>query len=172
MNLRYREILPLDFPPDSRVWIYQASRPFTDQQSQDLESLLARFVGQWQSHGTPVKGYGHLFFNQFVLLLADESASGVSGCSTDSSVRLIQELEQKFEVPLFDRQQLAFVINDQIKLIPLAQLELALANRLIATDTLYFNNTVQTKGQWESQWIIPVGESWLARRLDRTLPIA
>jgi hypothetical protein len=35
--------------------------------------------------------------------MADETATGVSGCSTDSSVRLIKEIEKIFGVNMFDR---------------------------------------------------------------------
>jgi len=40
---------------------------------------------------TPVKGAAYLFFGQFIILMADERVSGISGCSTDSSVRLIKK---------------------------------------------------------------------------------
>ncbi len=43
--------------------------------------------------------------------MADETASGVSGCSTDSSVHLIKQIEQQTEIRLFDRLNLAFHID-------------------------------------------------------------
>ncbi|HEX4849999.1 MAG TPA: hypothetical protein VFV08_04290, partial [Puia sp.] len=98
MNLQYERLLPEDFSPSSRVWIYQSSRLFTISEALEIEDLLHEFASHWQSHGTPVKGYGNLFFGQFIILMADESATGVSGCSTDSSVRLIKSIENKFAV--------------------------------------------------------------------------
>ncbi len=53
--------------------------------------------GSWNSHGDPVKGYANLFFGQFIILMADETASMVSGCSTDSSVRLIKAIETEIQ---------------------------------------------------------------------------
>ncbi len=167
MNLQFQDMLPQEFSPDSRVWIYQASRAFTPPQLQQVQTRLAHFVEYWQSHGTPVKGSGHVFFNQFIVLVADETASGVSGCSTDSSVRLIKELEQQLDVALFERQQLAFVLQDRITLIPLESLAQAITDGTVDPGTLYFNNTVQTKEQLQNQWIIPVAKSWLARRLNQ-----
>src|SRR5262249_20723416 len=109
--------------------------------------------------------YANLFFGQFIILMADESATGVSGCSTDSSVRLIKQIEQKFNVQLFDRQLLAFVVREKLQLIPLSQLNYAVQNNFINPATLYFNNTVQTKEGLENDWIIPVKESWLKSKL-------
>jgi hypothetical protein len=165
MNLEYRSLLPQNFAPDSRVWVYQSARLFTMSEAIEIEDMLNHFVANWNSHGTPVKGFGTLFFGRFIILVADESSTGVSGCSTDSSVRLIKSIEQKFSVNLFDRQNLAFVRNEKIELIPLGQFKYAAENGFIGPETLYFNNLVQTKSELEQTWLIPVKESWLASRM-------
>lgn len=165
MNLNYKEYIPAGFSDDSRVWIYQCNRLFSLSEALQLEPMLQDFVAGWNSHGDPVKGYANLFFGQFIILMADETATGVSGCSTDTSVRLIKSIEQQFNVQLFDRQSLAFIIKDKIQLLPLSQLAYAVENNFINGDTLYFNNTVLTKKEWVDHWLIPVKESWLAKRL-------
>jgi hypothetical protein len=42
----------------------------------EIEELLKEFTMQWKSHGTPVKGAAYLFFGQFIILIADETANG------------------------------------------------------------------------------------------------
>ena len=165
MNLNYKELLPADFDPASRVWVYQASRLLSIQEALDAEKRIIDFAEQWQSHGAEVNAAGFLFFGQFVILIADERAAGVSGCSTDSSVRFIKSLEAAYGINLFDRTSLAFVINNKIQLLPYAQLQYALDNGFINADTLYFNNLVSTKQELEDKWIVPVKESWLAQRV-------
>jgi hypothetical protein len=127
--------------------------------------MLKEFVDTWQSHGTPVRGYGNLLFGQFIILMADESATGVSGCSTDSSVRLIKSIEQSFQVDLFNRQMLAFLVNEKIQILPLSQVQYAIENKFISGDTLYFNNLVQTKDELMHNWLVPVKDSWLKNRV-------
>ena len=166
MNLNYKEQLPADFLESSRVWIYQSNRLLSLSEALQAEDMLNEFVANWQTHGDPVKGYANLFFGQFIVLMADESAAGVSGCSTDSSVRVIKEMESRFNVQLFDRQTMAFVIKDKIQLLPLSQLSYAVDNNFINDNTLYFNNVVLNKKELEQNWIIPVKESWLAKRLQ------
>lgn len=158
-------MLPADFAPDSRVWIYQSSRLFAMGEALQIEDLLNDFVSHWKSHGTPVKGFGTLFFGQFIVLMADENATGVSGCSTDSSVRLIKQIEELYKVQLFDRQLLAFQVKDKVQLLPLPQLQHAVDNNFITPETLYFNNLVQTREELENKWMIPVRDSWLTRRI-------
>jgi hypothetical protein len=166
MDLAYAHLLPEDFSDASRVWIYQSSRLFFLSEALQIEDLLNHFSANWKSHGTPVKGFGTLLFGQFIVLMADETATGVSGCSTDSSVRLMKDIETLFKVQLFDRQSLAFIIKDKIELLPLSQVQYALDNQFINTNTIYFNNLVQTKEQLINQWMIPLKESWLGKRME------
>ncbi len=173
MNLEYKHLLENSFHPESRVWVYQSSRLFALSEALEIELLLKDFAAQWQSHGVPVKGAGYLFFGQFIVLMADETATGVSGCSTDSSVRLIKNIEQRFSVSMFDRLNLAFVIKDKsdsyrAQLLPMTQLQYAYDNGFINSDTLYFNNLVQTKEELEENWLIPIRQSWLAKRISQT----
>ena len=166
MNWEYKHLLGNNFHSDSRVWIYQCSRRFGLDEALEIGETLIEFTRQWQSHGTPVKGEAHLFFGQLIVLIADETATGVSGCSTDSSVRLIKDIEQRYKVSLFDRTMLAFIIRDKVELLPLAHLQHAVDNGFVGPGTLYFNNLAQTRDELESQWIIPVKESWLAKKIS------
>lgn len=165
MNISYAHLLPEDFDNSSRVWIYQADRLFTMAEALEIEQMLENFTGNWKTHGTPVKGFATLFFGRFIILMADETATGVSGCSTDSSVRLIKEIEQRFRVNMFNRQLLAFVVRDKVEMLPLSQLDYALDNGFITPDTLYFNNTVLTKDELVHKWLVPAKDSWLATKL-------
>ncbi len=164
MNLEYKNLLDPNFHPSSRVWIYQSSRLFTLREALEIEDLLHGFQKQWQSHGADVKNELHLLFGQFIVFIADETSTSVGGCSTDSSVRVVKEIEKKFAVNLFDRQTLAFLINDKIELLPMAQIPYALEKGFLKPDTLYFNNLAATKKELEEKWIIPVSDSWLASR--------
>jgi len=170
MNYEYKYLLPGNFSKESRVWVYQGSRLLTLSEVLDVEELIKDFCREWTSHGADVEAYGNIFFGQFLVLMADETKAGVSGCSTDSSVRFVKELEKKFNVDFFNRSNLAFIIKDKIQLLPLNQLAYAYENNFLTADTLYFNNTVLNKEQLEEKWIIPVKDSWLASRLKTLLP--
>ena len=131
--------------------------------------MLQEFIQNWNSHGTPVKGYANLFFGRFLIFMADETATGVSGCSTDSSVRLVKEIEARFKVDMFNRQSLAFIVKDKIEQIPLSQLSYAFENKFINEDSFYFNNTILIKKQLTENWIIPIKDSWLMKQLAKSI---
>lgn len=161
----YKNLLPENFHAESRVWIYQCVRAFNEIETNQINELLHEFITNWTSHGAKVKGFGKVFFNQFIILIADETASEVSGCSTDSSVKVIKKIEEDFQVSLFNRLLLAFMIDDNIQLIPLAEAKNAYETNTIHADTLYFNNTILHKKELKENWIIPLKNSWLQKRL-------
>jgi hypothetical protein len=164
MNFEYQHLLPEDFHPASRVWIYQSSRLFTLGEALEIEEMLENFVSNWQSHGAKVKGYGNMFFGQFIILIADDTMDTIGGCSTDTSVRLIKEIGERFKVELFDRQSLAFIVKDKVQMLPLSQMNYAIENNFINGDTIYFNNVVTSKQELIDNWLQPVKKSWLAKR--------
>lgn len=164
-KFEYTHLLPVDFSYYSKVWIYQSNRLFTISEALHIEDILKNFYTGWKSHGQQVKGHADLLFGQFIIIMADETATGVSGCSTDGSVRLVKEIEKAFNVTLFDRQLLAFIVKEKVQLIPMPQLNYALENNFITADTIYFNNLVQTKEELENSWLIPIKQSWLASKI-------
>ena len=113
MNLEYKHLLPEDFSDNSKVWIYQSNRLFTLGEALDIETEINDFCKEWTSHGAKVSAYGNLFFGQFLILMADENETTVGGCSTDSSVRFVKELGNKYGVDFFNRTNLAFLIKDK-----------------------------------------------------------
>ncbi|MCF3107583.1 hypothetical protein LL912_02210 [Niabella sp. CC-SYL272] len=164
MNLEYKHLLNSSFSPYSRVWVYQSSRLLSLSEAFDAEDQIREFTEAWVSHADDVKAEGHLFFGRFVVLMADETHIKVSGCSTDSSVRFIKKLGETFKVDFFNRQNLAFVKNDKIEILPLSQVKYALEHQILTPDSLYFNNLVLNKAELENDWIIPVKDSWLAKK--------
>ncbi len=165
MHFNLSEHIPKDFHPDSRVWIYQSNRTFTSTEATEIKLFLNEFASKWTSHGAKVKGFATVLMDNFIIFLADESATGVSGCSTDSSVKLVKEIEKKYEVDLFNRQILAFWVNGKINLIPLSELKSALDSQIISAETLYFNNTILSKKELEQNWIIILKNSWLGLKI-------
>jgi hypothetical protein len=151
----------------SRVWIYQSNREFTATEAESINQQAASFIEDWKAHGTKLKAAHSLLFNRFLCLFADETAAGASGCSIDASVRFIKTLENQFQVDFMDRNEVALLMSDQ-KVITkkLAELKDAISSGEINSGTLVFNNLVQTKGEMNSSWLLPIESSWHSRFLD------
>jgi hypothetical protein len=158
--------LPNDFHPDSRIWIFQSERYLSAQDIQDIDELLQPFIARWKSHGDRVKGYATILYNRFILLMADESETLVSGCSTDGAIHIIKEIENKFQLQLFNRLNLAFLVNENLIQLPFAEVPQAIREGRLQPLTPYFNNTVLTKQEFETNWLIPLEFSWLKSKIQ------
>jgi hypothetical protein len=156
--------IPFDkIQPSSRVWVYQADRKLTEQETTIISGQLQLFTESWAAHGQPLGASFEIRHNQFIILAADESYTSASGCSIDDSVRIIQQLGQNLGVDLFNRNLIAFKKVDSIELIPLSDLKKKYQEGFWNESTLMFNNLIQTKGQLENDWIIPSLNTWLKR---------
>lgn len=159
-------LIPADFADESRVWIFQGSRPFIDKEQREIDEQLYQFYTQWTAHGASVKGWAKLLFNQFIVVMADETGTHVSGCSTDGMTRVVKSLERQYDVNFFDRMTITFLVKEKAQMLPFHQVQYALDNGYLNQDTLVFNNIATTKQQLLESWLVPLRESWLADRVN------
>lgn len=152
-----------ELPANARVWIYQSNRAFTAIESDTISEKIRQFIDQWQSHGKTVKGWGMLQYNRFILLVVDEGYEAPSGCSIDSSVALIREIEQQMEVDFFDRMNFAYKQDNEVLTADRATFADLYQKGIINEETIVFDNLVTSKEALENQWEVALGSSWHAR---------
>jgi hypothetical protein len=151
--------------PNARIWIYQANRKFTFEEQEAITNFLKVFTDRWSAHSQALKTSFAIRYNQFIVLAADEDYNSASGCSIDSSVRAIKQIEQNVGVELFNRNLIAFLNQGIVDLVPLNELKQKYSSGAWNEDSLTFNNLVATKGQMESSWISKAADTWLKRYL-------
>lgn len=165
-NQILESIIPTNFPDDSRVWIFQSNRAFIEKERIEINEQLEQFFQQWNYHGKPVRSWANLLFNQFIVVIADETDVRLGGCGLDASTRLIKSLERQYSVNLFDRLSITFLKNDKAEMLPLEQIQYAIDNGFINSKTLVFNNVVYTKKELLNLWLVPLEQSWLTDRIN------
>jgi DNA phosphorothioation-dependent restriction protein DptG len=148
-------------PSNSRVWVYQSIRKLSSQESRELEAKIKQFVSSWTSHKEGVVGDGTLLYDRFVVLMADEDQTLVSGCSLDSSIHFVKGLEKEVGTSFFDRWNVAYKKDGEVSSCNLSEFGKLIQNGHIQDDTIVFNNLVQTKKDFENKWQIPYKDSWL-----------
>ena len=161
-----KDLLPVGFDNSSRVWIYQSSRAFIEKEEREINEQLFQFYTQWQSHGSPVKGWAKLVYRQFIVVLAEETSDMLGGCSIDGSVRVIKSIERQYDVNFFDRMMITFLVKNKAEMLPFNQVQYAIDRGYIDKDTLLFNNVVNNKQELLEKWLVPMSASWLAGRVN------
>ncbi|SFH20065.1 ABC transporter ATPase [Pedobacter insulae] len=148
------------FSPQSKIWIYQSNRAFTANEVIEIQQKLDEFTAQWTAHGHQLKAKAEIRYNFFIVLIVDQESANATGCSIDSSVRVIKEIEQTYNVDLFDRFNVAYKINDEVYVNSKEDFETLISIKNVTSETIVFNNLVQTLAEYETKWEVPLVQSW------------
>ncbi|MEQ6118808.1 hypothetical protein [Reichenbachiella sp. MALMAid0571] len=152
-----------EMSPTSRVWIYQADRQLSNQETNFIEDSAKQFLSEWSAHGNPLKSSFSVFHSKFLVISVDENYNQASGCSIDASVGLIRNLENKLNLNFFDRTKVAFLLNGEIFQSAMHDLKSLILDGKISSETITFNNLVENIDQFRNEWKVPAGETWLKR---------
>ncbi|KOS05371.1 ABC transporter ATPase [Flavobacterium akiainvivens] len=152
-----------ELPDESRIWIYQSDRKFSDEEVAELETALKTFVEQWAAHGTGLEASYTLRYSRFIILAVNQEGQHATGCSIDASVHFIQQLEQKYGVNLLDKMNVTFRQGEFITHKQLIDFKKMAKDKSVSANTIVFNNLVNTVGEFNDYWEVPAAESWHSR---------
>jgi hypothetical protein len=150
----------MQFSKNSRVWIYQSNKELTAEQTYQIQQQLNTFAQTWTAHNNELKAAALVQYKRFLTLVVDEEQAGASGCSIDKSVRFMKELENKYQINLFDRFNLAYRDGEKIVSVSRNEFEELIKTGQITENTTVFNNLVQTLDELETKWEVPLKDSW------------
>ncbi|MGV3696098.1 ABC transporter ATPase [Flavobacterium sp.] len=152
-----------NLPEESRIWIYQSNRKFSDDEMSEIDTDLKKFVENWAAHGTGLEASYLLKYNRFIILAVNQEVQQATGCSIDSSVTFIQNLEQKYQVDLLDKMNVTFKNGEHIAHKSLIDFKRMAKEKAVTQNTIVFNNLVNTIEEFNENWEVPAAESWHSR---------
>lgn len=154
-----------DLPDDSRLWVFAASRALTRGETASLLARIDEFLAAWNAHGHPVVGARELRLDQFLLVAADERATGVSGCSIDSLYRVLKDAERELGISFLDGSLVFYRDEDGVvRTASRGDFRDLVREGTVDGDTAVFDNTVASLGRVRNEeWEKPLRSSWHAR---------
>lgn len=152
-------------PEESRVWIYQANRSFTDDEVVELESKLDTFIANWTAHGSDLQSGYLIRYKRFIIIALNQNLNKATGCSIDASVHFIQQLEQDYNVDLMDKMNVSYKQGDFIAYKTLLDFKKMAKDKAVSKNTIVFNNLVHNIAEFKENWEVPASESWHSRFL-------
>lgn len=154
-----------NLPEDSRVWIYQSNRKFSEVEVDFIAKETASFLQQWTAHGANLEAGFEIKHQRFIVIGLNQSNASASGCSIDASVHFIQSLENALGVDLLDKMNVTFYTGDFIAHKTLLEFKEMAKKRSVSPNTVVFNNLVNTKEEYLEHWEVPAKDSWHSRFL-------
>tara|TARA_R110002051_G_scaffold138268_2_gene211029 strand:- start:164 stop:646 length:483 start_codon:yes stop_codon:yes gene_type:complete len=150
-------------PDDSRIWIYQSNRSFSEAELVEVRQGLENFLQEWTAHGSDLKAGYEMPYNRFIVIGLDQTKAGATGCSIDASVRFIQDLEKKYAIDLLDKMNVSYKQGDFVAYKTLLDFKKMAKNKSVSKNTIVFNNLVTNKEEYLNHWEVPAEESWHSR---------
>lgn len=150
-------------PEESRVWIYQANRSFTDDEIVEIESKLDTFIQNWTAHGSDLNAGYLIKYRRFIVIGLNQNLNMATGCSIDASVHFIQQLEKDYKVDLMDKMNVSYKQGDYIAYKPLLDFKKMAKEKAVSKNTVVFNNLVTNIAEFKENWEVPASESWHSR---------
>ncbi|MEK9788481.1 MAG: ABC transporter ATPase, partial [Flavobacteriaceae bacterium] len=99
-------------------------------------------------------------YNRFIVIGINQEQVKASGCSIDASVRFIQALEKEFDLALLDKMNVTFKQGEYLTHKSLSDFKALVKNKSVTSNTLVFNNLVDTVAAYRNFWEVPAAESW------------
>ncbi|MAX71493.1 MAG: ABC transporter ATPase [Flavobacteriaceae bacterium] len=150
-------------PDESRVWIYQANRSFSEEELIELNKQLDTFIEAWTAHGKDLEAGYKIVYKRFIIIALNQDLNKATGCSIDASVHFIQELEKQYNVDLMDKMNVSFKQGEFVAYKPLLDFKKMAQQKAVSKNTIVFNNLVTNIAEFKENWEVPASESWHSR---------
>ena len=157
-------LIPFEnLPLESKIWIYQSNRKFSDAEFSEIEADVISFLEKWEAHSVGLECSYQMKYNRFIIIAVNQEVQAVTGCSIDSSVLFIQKLEQKYNVDLLDKMNVTFKNGEHIAHKSLIDFKKMAKEKAVTENTIVFNNLVNNIEEYNESWEVPAMDSWHSR---------
>ena len=140
--------------------------PMPGKKGQELLSCVSQKAwDEWKSHQNDFRSSFEIRYNTFIIIAADES-NMVSGCSIDSLVNFIRDLENSYSLQLLDKLHVKYIEDESIQTMHLNEFKVFCKNLKSNQNLIVFNNLVKNIYELENNWEVDIKNSWHKRFLS------
>ena len=144
---------------NSKVWVFQSLDYIDDHVVEEIKEKISLFLNEWKSHQRDFESSFEIRYNTFIIVAADES-NLVSGCSIDSLINFIKDLENSYELQLLDKLHVKYIENGKIITQHLNQFKIHCQSLGKEDNLIVFNNLVKDINDLENNWQVDIKNSW------------
>lgn len=148
-------------PDDSLVWVFGSPVEISGEAEQQLLTRVDAFLEGWKAHGNPLSAGRNWRDRRFLTIAVDNTRESASGCSIDTLFHELKTLEPILGTTLLNSGNIYYHgENGEIKCVDRAQW-IALGEKgEVDRNTVVFDFTVRTLGDWRSGFEKRASRSW------------
>jgi hypothetical protein len=155
-----------EFPDSARVWVYGVDRAVNDASRITLLQEVDNYLTDWTAHDVPLSAARSWTDDRFLTIAVDQNRAGASGCSIDGLFRMLKSLEAKLGTAVVTSGLIFFRDKDgKVRSVTRDEFgELGTTGK-VGGDTIVFDPSVTTLGEWRSRFESRAADSWHASLL-------
>lgn len=156
-------------PQHGRVWVFPASRPMTEAETQALMAQVDAFLDGWAAHGAPLRSGCVLVEDQFLVVGVDEDASQPSGCSIDALVNRLEALGEEHGLTLVEHGPVWYRDGGEVRTVSRDAFRELARTGAVDAETRVFDTTLTRIATFREDGLErPARESWHGRAFFRS----
>ena len=151
-------------PETARVWVFGAAAPVVGAASDALLTAVDAYLSKWNAHGAPLYCARDWRDDRFLAIAVDEAATGASGCSIDGMFRTLAGAEPQIGTSLVGGGTVFWRdASGAVQSAARSAFIAAAKTGDVVMDTVAFDTTVSTAGEWRTRFERPVSATWHAK---------
>lgn len=157
-------------PDDARVWTFGSDRELSTSEAATLLAAVDRHLASWKAHGAPLIAAREWREERFVVIGVDQWGAHASGCSIDALFQALRAVESQLRVSLLGGGRVFY--RDAIGRVTAtsrSEFSELSASGAVTGDTLVFDPTITSLGEWRMRFESPASNSWHSSLLTPAL---
>ena len=153
-----------------RCWVFGSSKPLAAG-NPGPGRPVGPVLFQWLSHGQAVSGRWRIVEERFLVVLREPEGAEVSGCSIDSMVGEVKQLEKELETRLLDSSRIFYrTAEGPVDSVNRLEFKALAAEGRITPETEVFDTTLTNLSDLKpGVFSKPLKESWHLRLYEQAV---
>ncbi len=152
-----------ELPDEARCWVFAARAPLDEVDEPRLLAAVDGFLLTWKAHGNALTCARNFRDEFFLIVGVDERASDASGCSIDGLFRVLEKVEDGIGTSMVVGANVYFRAAGLVTMCSRAEFEAMAKLGEVDGDTMVFDTTVTTVGDYRARFERRARESWHAQ---------
>jgi len=163
-----------NLPSSARLWVFAVGRPLSEPEEAALLGRVDTFIRAWAAHGHPLAASREWLYGRFLLVGVDDRVAPPSGCSIDSLVHMLRDLEGELGTEIVGGASVWFRgkgPQGEIRRASRPEFRTEASEGRISEDTVVFDLSITRVSELrEGKWEVPARDSWHRRYLEGAQP--
>ncbi|MDO6738342.1 ABC transporter ATPase [Wenyingzhuangia sp. 2_MG-2023] len=146
---------------NAKIFLYPSSKKFYPELLEQIKTRVDDFVQQWTEINEIEAGY-EIKYQRFIII-AINPTKPITTHIIDELVSFIFKLQLDFDIELLDKLNVCFKQGEFVQYKDVKEFKKLIKNKSVNTNTIVFDNLINTKEELDSDWELPAEDTWYGR---------